>query len=363
MSTICIAWRGVVGAINGYSSARMDLSSNIATLRSIKAYRYMSGYGFSSIYSTLDRIIQKLDDEKNSIKALENGLSNILNAYSQYENDIFGHTKMEEIEFVEATAAYAAIDSSQIAEWDDFWKAVSQGGIIGSAVAGIGGLITCGWSPGSTINAVDSILSAVGGVSGTVAKGSNANWRDALLGMDDGLAGINTSSAGKAFTSSLKNQFVDDLSFSQASTVGDKIKVGTKWGGHALTLLSNIFDNVEEFEGQDGATGRMVTEIAVETVTDIGVGAVATAAVTAGAAALGITAAPAVVIGAGAVAVTWAANEVCEWITGGKDIGEVASDLVCGAAEAIGNAVSNTAKAVGDGFNAVVNWGKSLFSW
>ena len=49
MSTIYVAWKGVTDAIDEYSSERRELSDSIANLRSIKAYRCMSGYGFSSV--------------------------------------------------------------------------------------------------------------------------------------------------------------------------------------------------------------------------------------------------------------------------------------------------------------------------
>lgn len=347
MSTIYVAWKGVTDAIDEYSSERRELSDSIANLRSIKAYRCMSGYGFSSVYRTLDRIIQNLEREKRSIKSLEDALSEILNTYKQYENNIEGNVQVGEGESSETTNFFQW-------KWSDMWKVIAKGGIIGNVVAAAGGLITGGWSHSSAINALKNIVSGVGGIAGAVAKGSDANWRNALLGLDDALKSLDTSSAGSAFESSLVKQFGKDLSFKQAANGADKVKVGAKWAGHFLTLFSNAWENAEEFEGQEDALVRGTAETAIETVTDIGVGAVATAGVSAGITAaltaLGCTvAAPAVAVGAGAVVVTWAANGVCKWLTGGKDIGEVAADLVC--------------DSVQNGIDAVVSWGKSVFSF
>ncbi len=352
LSSISVNCKGIDSVLDLYSLNRRDLSSNIASLRSIKSYSSMSGYGFSSIYKSLDRVIMDLDDKKSCLKNLENGLSDILKKYKECENNVSEHIKASEVKSVEV-------------EYKSSWtlgntlEVISEAGIIGNVVSAIGSLITGDWTAENIISTLKtSVLPAIGNISATVSKGSNANWRDTLLGLGNGLAGLDTSSAGKTFTSSLNKQFGQDLSLTGAKSVGDKIKVGTKWGGYALSLVSNFLENKEEFEGT-GETGRMIAEIGIETVVDIGVGAAATAAVSAGAAALVsaglITFAPAVAIGAGAVAVAWAANSVCEWITGGKDIGEVAADFVCDVAEAVGE--------IKDGLGAFAKWTKSLFNF
>lgn len=357
MSSIRVNWQSAAVAVGEYASYRQEISSTIASVRSVRSYRCMTGPSFSSLYKLLDRIVSRLEDEKSDMRSLENGLSDVLKTYKQYEQkaaqQISGKTLQEEN--VETSSGESA-DSGWEFPWGEFWKYISKGGIIGSAISAIGLVGTGPWSVQIGISSLKNILNAIGGISSTVAKGADANWKEALFGLSDGLSGLDTSSASKTFTSSLAKQFGKDLSFTQATKIGDKIKVGTKWGGYLLSLVSNGFENYEEFADQEGSGSRMVAETVIETATDIGVGALATAGVSAAAAALvsaGVIAgAPAIAIGAGAVAVTWAANSVCEWVTGGKDIGEVAADLVC-----------DTAEAIGDGIGAVVDWGKSLFGF
>ena len=163
------------------------------------------------------------------------------------------------------------------------------------------------------------------------------------------------SSAGKAFTSSWAKQFGKDLSFKGVDGVWAKGKVLAKWAGHALTFITNGVDNYEE---HGGFGARWAAETLIESGVDIALEAAATAGITALAAAAGITAAPAVVVGAAAVGVTWAANGLCKWVTGqfgeAKDLGEVASDLICDTAEWIGD----KAKSAKD---TLTKWGKALF--
>lgn len=336
MSTISVNWGNADRVIDLYNSNRMELSNSAASIRSIKSYRCMSGKGFSSIYRAMDKVIASLEDEKADIENLKRGYTAVLKVYKTGETDVADQFAKEN------PFAWSSKDT---------WKAFREGGIIGNVISAIGGFVTDGWSSDTILDAGESLLGIIGGFASKWSGGAGVKWKDALFGLDSGLTGLNTSSAGKTFWSSINKQFGEDLSFGQATTVGDKIKVGTTWGGYALSLLSNFFDNKAEFAGEEDATGRMLAETGIETVVDIGLGAISTAAVSALATIVGATAAPAVLIGAGAVAVTWAANGICKWLTGGDDIAETAANLVCDAGEAIGK-----------GFKAVTSWGKSLFS-
>lgn len=135
--------------------------------------------------------------------------------------------------------------------------------------------------------------------------------------------------------SGLKEVIPDTELFQSGAKVADQLSSLAKWGGIVLTVGSNLFENIEEFKGQDGKFERLVNETMIESTVDIALDVVAAAGVTAAAAALGITSAPAVAVGAAAVGVTWAANGVCKWATGGRDIGEWAADLICDSHELI----------------------------
>ena len=118
-------------------------------------------------------------------------------------------------------------------------------------------------------------------------------------------------------------------SFKNASNVGGKIKVATKWAGTALSAVTNAVDNVEEAKKNGNSTGRIVAETISETAIDVALGAAATA----GATALLGAAAPAVAVGVAAVGVIWALDTATEAITSyfwgeenKKDLTELVSD-------------------------------------
>lgn len=376
MSSIRVKWQNAHVADGMLSVHRVDMSGMIASVRNVKSNRCMTGRNFTSVYRALDKVISDMEEEKRDIKSLQDGLDEILKTYATYETRISGQVKGEAFEEVNVTTENSqGGDGSENPPkknpftwtWKDTWGIIGKGGIIGAGVSAIGNLITGKWSTGyegwkTAIGSGKSLLTAIGGVSSTIAKGANAEWAKSLFGLNNGLSGLAVSSFGKTFKSSLGKQFAD-LSFKNATTVGDKIKVATKWGGHLLTVAGNVVDNLKEFNGK--VTGRMIGETVVESAVDIGVGVLATAGVSAAATAtltaLGVTvAAPAVAIGAGAAAVTWAANGICKWATGGKDIGEVASDLIF---DTIAPAVGDGVKKVKEGIKTITSWGKKLFSF
>ena len=155
------------------------------------------------------------------------------------------------------------------------------------------------------------------------------NWNELTVSQRAGTALVGSIESG------LKEVIPDTELFQSGAKVADQLSSFAKWGGTVLTVGSNLLENIEEFKGQDGKFERLVNETMIESTVDIALDVAAAAGVTAAAAALGITSAPAVAVGAAAVGVTWAANGVCKWATGGRDIGEVAADLICDSQEFI----------------------------
>lgn len=151
------------------------------------------------------------------------------------------------------------------------------------------------------------------------------------------------------------------FSFKNATNVGSKIKVGTKWAGTALSGVTNLIGNIEEQKKTPGmSNARVVSETVVETALDIGIAAV----VTAGATALIGAAAPAVVVGAATVGTIWAINTVTEAATARywgednkKNFTELLSDGLIDGATAVGKGVGKAGKS---GMDALTKWGKSL---
>lgn len=357
MSSISIKWKSADLAVTLYGAHRRELSDTIASVRSIKSYRCMRGGNFTAVYSALDKVIARLEEEKNGLKNLQTGLSDVIKAYKECEERL--------AEAPGTSQTTEAKEKKDPFKWTmkNTWSVIGKGGIIGAGISAIGNIVTEGWSLKSGITAGKSLLSMIGGISGTVSQGANANWAQSLFGLNSALTGLDTSGFGKTFTSSWAKQFGKDLSFKNATTVGGKVKVATKWGGHFLTLASNVVDNVDEYKKRgDGNMVKLGAEIAIETGVDIALGAGATALVTAVLAPVGPAA---LVVGAGSVAVTWAANGLCKWITGKfgeeKDIAEVASDAVFYAADKVGKAVGKAGKALKNGAKAIAKWGRKLF--
>ncbi|MCJ0538607.1 hypothetical protein [Enterococcus cecorum] len=157
-------------------------------------------------------------------------------------------------------------------------------------------------------------------------------------------------------------EYFKKYSFKNATNVGSKIKVATKWAGTALSAVTNFISNKEEQKKNPGmSNARVVSETVVETAIDVGIGAFATV----GATELIGAAVPAVAVGAVAVGAVWAVNTGVEAITAHfwgeenkKNLTELASDAIIDGATYVGKKVGSAVKS---GFNAVTKWGKSLF--
>lgn len=191
-------------------------------------------------------------------------------------------------------------------------------------------------------------------------KADEINWKSAVFGKwaKDGVlkqvqkvtdAYPNSTKWGAAFEYDLKSSYT----FKHADTVGDKIKVGTKWIGTALSAITNGIDNYSDYKDGKMSAERAVKETIMETATDVVISAAATATATV---LLGASA-PAVAIGAGAVLVTWAADSATKFLTKNllgeeKDLTEFASDLaldvVKGAGDLLEKAGDGISKAIGN---------------
>lgn len=237
--------------------------------------------------------------------------------------------------------------------WSDTWKLAGQFGITGATVAVIGELITGGRSVKNGLKTGKNILSLIEKIGKAESKPS-FDWRT-LFGLDQAITDASSKTLFGAIGDELKK-----LKFSNAKTVGDKIAVGAKWAGYAMTGILTAYDN---FTDEENTTfGRKLAETIGETTVKIGEGIALKAAIGATCAALGVGA-PAVVIGGAVVAATWGIDKVTEHFTG-KNFAEFASDAVLDTGKAVidkaGKIVKNvgaTAKKAGD---AIGGWWKSF---
>ncbi len=380
MSSISVKWQSASSAVQMYGSQRTELSNVIASVRGVKSYRCMRGRNFSSIYSALDRVIARLEDEKNDIRILERAASDILNVYKTCENKVESQIKGTNLKEVNSTGGSGAGDKSQSELIKLLLKILGKAGPAGIGISTIGKLLTADWADWvattkNIVGGLKDINGIIGGVSGIIAKGATASWKD-WVGVNNGLKNLLTVVPGGAvgpgavfkniFGNSLKNSF--DFKLPSGATTADKVKLGTKWAGVALSGITNLVENIDEHNENGIGWGRVAGETVIETATDVAVDAVIGAGVSAAAGAAltaaGLTvSAPAVVIGAATVAVSWAANKGCEWVTEKffgekKDIGEVVADGVCDAVEWGAKWVGDRCKSAKQTFT---KWGKALF--
>ncbi|MBP5282305.1 MAG: hypothetical protein J6Z22_07370 [Lachnospiraceae bacterium] len=215
-------------------------------------------------------------------------------------------------------------------EASDWFELIGQAGIIGTFISTVGSMLTGDGELTDYLNLGKNLSDLVGGICGAV---EHSNWAEALFGLDDGIKTVADQ--------------LDELNLGNATSTAGKAAVVAKWAGYAFTGLINLAENAEEFDGT-GNYGRMVGETVFETATDIGLTIGATAAVSAGLTALGVVSAPAVVVGGLAVGVVWGANAICEWATGGRDLGEVVGDFAMDVVEGAGELISDAAEGLAD---------------
>ena len=133
---------------------------------------------------------------------------------------------------------------------------------------------------------------------------------------------------------------IEEIRFSKAEKVSDKIKAGTKWGGLAFVGILNAVDNYEEFGTIHSK--RFWEETLLETALDVVGGTLVSAIVGGLLAAAGISVAG-IAIAAVTVGVMWAADVVCGYVQEAKGkeskrVTEAISDWALDTAKQIGRA-------------------------
>ena len=301
-----------------------------------------SGNVRTMLIKSLNDILTEMENERSLYGTIGRVLEQNVSCYRTYEENMAKCEKTS-VSWGNNVKSYGEADADSNSDkisywtWADFWKLIGNAGMIGGTVSAIGNVITGGTDAKNILKSLKFVNSVVGGGAKAVQSGTLTQWQT-WVGLQKGINfdKLSSTSFSNVFKESWNKQFIDDLGFNfdGTQTTADKVKVGTKWAGHIISLATNALDNYEEFQWQGVEVAvRGTTETVIETAVDIGISAAATAAVSAGLVALGFVGAPALVVGAGAALVTWAANGICKWVTGGKDIGEVAADFVCDVGE------------------------------
>lgn len=287
-------WMVNVSGVNRLASDLEGKHTTIGAVRvavgNIRQNLAVSGEARRTVTSVLDRIMESMEQEERKIKDMGASLYKITTAYQNCEKRIIDQNTGAVISGAVHSGSGKAevLDNGETKKegvswkWKDTWNVISKAGIAGAGVSTIGNFITGNGDIKTILTSGKFLTKGIGGICSAIAKrGSRAEWSSHILGINNALNKIDTSSPGKAFTSSMNKQFGYDLDMSKAKG-WEKGKVGAKWAGHALTAITT---------------------------------------------ALGATAAPVVAVGAAAAVAIWAVNGVCKWVTGGKDVGEAGQYL------------------------------------
>ena len=338
-----------------------------------------------TIQSNFQRTVRQLDWDIRFESNINSTATQIARKLEQYSRALEAYQRFIE----DAHNEYVKLDEYKKLTWADYFAPISfdPNSFI---IVGPGGQLDFDWkdiiksfgSAGSVFGIVNSIFGAKSwvdwgnvGVSATktiasIAKDYNHYtkigraigttnstgyfWRN-FFGFNKVGYASTASSASARFYNNLHNTTSPyKLSSIFDSFTGKKGVVSSvaSWAGLALSGAANWFDNVEEQKESNGAmsTGRVVAETISETVIDTALAAAGSAVVGAAIATVtGAVAAPVVVAAATGFAIA-GINAGVEALTG-KSATERVSDAVLDTAAAVGNAVSDGAKAVANWFS------------
>ena len=170
-------------------------------------------------------------------------------------------------------------------------------GAVGGGFTDILDLIINGGDLKSIIGLADTLCQTIGGFLEQRAK-DVPDYLEVIRG---------EVKAEKKSMGKLLGKEIEEIRFSKAEKVSDKIKAGTKWGGMAFVGILNAVDNYEEFGTIHSK--RFWEETLLETALDVIGGTLVSAIVGGLLAAAGISAAG-IAIAAVTVGVMWAADVV-----------------------------------------------------
>ncbi|MBO5373345.1 MAG: hypothetical protein J6A75_11620 [Lachnospiraceae bacterium] len=384
MATVYVEWNRLRNQGNALAANEKSLSLYAAKVNSVNAQlRYKTNY--SGVTKALGNIASGIQRQAGIMQKMVIQLESISGAYKTAEGEITAQKPVVVTAIKASSINVSGIKSKEISttKWSKnnekfdwklgslLWKSIGKFGAAGNIVAAFGEMMTEGINAKTVISGSSKVLNIVGEVAKN-ADSKKPNYMEVLFGKwEKGGAlksvqdfaknsGQTITTKWGVFGTSLKKQISEFLP-SSCKTVGDKVKICTKWGGVILSGVTNAISNKKEMETEGISTKRAVAETITETAVDVGIGMVATAAATA---LLGATA-PAVMVGAAAAGAVWAADAATRYLTkkitgSEKKLTELVSDTILDAAEAVEKIKNNAKKAVG---NAVKNVGKAFAKW
>lgn len=335
----------VSSAASGIRSTRNGIDSKILNRNNIAARLSSVENQVSQLARDIGSITSSISNGACQYQNTENQVISMARAVGLIEN-MHGNSSLSEYwEIREKIGKPPIIEEKSTQQtkeknwnwWDLLWDEAENLGCIGTMTAGFGSIATKGAGADTLLGFVKKFGSVFGDAAEEAYKpGNEISIKKLLFGDWEKGAALSAlkipadSSKGAVWGAAFKKELFTDFSFKNAETVGEKIKVGTKWGGLALSAIGNGIDNYEEFGTIK--SGRFWAETVTETAVDVLIGAAATAGATA---LLGATA-PAVVVGGIAAGVVWVADGITKAITHGeKGLTEVVSDAILDTGEAI----------------------------
>ena len=342
---------------SAYDGMTQQCSSVVASLDNIK--NSLRSGCFEDVKSVLDALACNVREESSNVTGLKDTLTSIANAYQNAESVITAQT-VSRIEGLSGSGESGSDDSSAGTSdddadfsWDDLWSLLSSPGSITATMVPYIKMVLSGLT-GEEINAtiLADILNSTLNKYAFFADVAENGWKEAVKN------GIGISAympegtvPGETFGSYLENALKQEVSdFNPATTAANGArnlssgaqvaKAAAKWVGVALSGVTQGYENYQEYKSGEIFAGRAVAEGVIETGVDVGLGIGATAAVGAGLAAAGVVAAPALVVGGIAPAAVIGVNAIAKKASGGKDLGELASDFICDGAESIGSSIA-----------------------
>jgi hypothetical protein len=230
--------------------------------------------------------------------------------------------------------------------WNDEKKALlnflNSSGVIGAMLGGCFGILTGANSTKKVFNLAKSVDKVVEGVADISSRSDvSFNWKS-LSGWYSKINSDTPKSFGENFTKTFT-----DLNMGNAKSVSDKVKIGAKWAGYAITIASTVYDNFTD-ETENNSFGRKVAESVGESSVKILESALIGAATTAAFASMGV-AAPVVVVGGVVVVASYLIDKASKALTG-KDFAEATSDFILDKGGEIinkaGKAINNASKTI-----------------
>lgn len=355
-------WGAMNNTANNFKGYVITIDRCQNSIRNLSRNLYLNSGATRSVQQRLKVLSNTLENLQKQCGYMGTTLSNVAQTYQDTENEILGKASVNSINTdINTTVKWQTNKPSNTNNADEKldWKEkiielVSGAGYIGGIIDGIFNFSNIFKKSGydrakSVTDFMKNCLEYITGVRDVISDAKvkwtgifkNGNWKK-IFGFDDLLDTTVKKGAKAAFTENI------DDTISELNGTKGKLDCFTKWGGYALSLVSNVIDNKKEYD-QGGITKeRAVQETFMETVIDIGKDALIGAGVAAACVAA-FGSAPAVAVAAGTVAVGWAVDKVTKWATKkftGKErnFTEFASDTILDFTEKVTSAKSSVAK-------------------